>query len=57
MKTSEPDETFILTYRADFVTVPTEPTALGTIINDDGQVLAISSTEVNEDVGTANLAR
>ena len=51
----EPDESFILTYSAEFVTVPIEPTAMGKIKNDDGQVLAITSAEVNENVGTASL--
>ena len=51
----EPDETFTLTYSADYATVPVEPTAIGTIKNDDGQVLAVSSIEVNEDAETANL--
>ena len=32
-----------------------KPTAIGTINNDDGQVLTITSAEVNENIGTANL--
>ena len=51
----EPDESFILTYSADFATVPAQPMATGIINNDDEQVLTITSIEVNENVGTANL--
>ena len=51
----EPDESFILTYSADYATVPVKPTAIGTINNDDGQVLTITSAEVNENVGTVDL--
>ena len=35
----EPDETFILTYSAEYVTIPEQPTAIGTINNDDGTSL------------------
>ena len=44
-----------MTYSADFATVPAQPTATGIINNDDEQVLTITSIEVNENVGTANL--
>ena len=50
----EPDETFILTYSATNASVA-DDTAIGTISNDDGTVLAVSSKTVNEDVGTINL--
>ena len=51
---SEPDETFILNYSADYATVSDE-TTIGIINNDDEQVLAISTTSVSEDVGIAEL--
>ena len=45
----ESDETFTLTYNADYVVIP-DNTAIGTINNDDGgQVLAVSSATVDED--------
>ena len=54
-RTPEPDETFTLSYSADFARLPAEPIATGTITNDDAQVLAITSTTVSEGIGTANL--
>ena len=51
--TPEPDETFILTYSAVNANVVNN-TALGTISNDDGTVLAVSTKTINEGVGTIN---
>ena len=50
----ELDEKFTLTYRADHALV-IDNTAIGTINNDDGQVLSVSSATVDEDAGTADL--
>ena len=52
----EPNETFTLTFRADHADTTDGTTAEGTILNDDeGQVLAVSSAEVNESAGTVDL--
>ena len=50
----EPDETFVLTYSADHATIA-DDTAIGTIKNNDGRVLAVNSVTINEDSGTADL--
>ena len=50
----EPNETFTLTYSAENVTIM-DNTATGTIINDDGQVLAITDVTQSESDGSATL--
>ena len=51
---SEPNETFTLTFSATNATV-VDNTAIGTIISDDPQVIAITDVTVDEDDGTATL--
>ena len=53
--TPEADETFDLNFSADYAGVDGGTKALGKILNDDGQVLTITSTTVDEGAGTANL--
>ena len=53
---SEPNETFKLTYSATNVESPVaDDSAIGTIISDDPQVIAINDVTVNEDAITATL--
>ena len=49
---SEPDETFILDYSADYANVT--DTATGTLLNDDAPILTINSFSIDEEDGTAN---
>ena len=51
----EPNETFELEFSADFADTRDDSTAIGTIENDDGKVLAITSATVGEDAGTASI--
>ena len=46
----EPDETFTLTFRANFAGTAGGTKTIGTIQNDDGRALAVSSTSVDENV-------
>ena len=49
----EPNETFELTFSATGATV-TDNTATGTVLNDDGQVIAISDVTVDENVSAGS---
>ena len=51
----EPNETFNLSFSADYAEVASNAKAEGKILNDDGQVLTITSTTVDEGIGLANL--
>ena len=53
--TGEPDETFTLNFSADFARTSGGTSAEGKILNDDGQVIAVTSTQVNEGDSRANL--
>ena len=53
--TPEPDETFTLTYTAVNASTAEDAKAIGTVENDDGRVLAISSATVAEDAGSVDL--
>ena len=53
--TPEPDETFDLSFSANYAGVDGGTKATGKILNDDGQVLTITSTTVDEGAGMANL--
>ena len=46
--TPEPDETFILTFEADFADTSADNTATGTILSEDDPILAVTSKSVNE---------
>ena len=52
---SEPDETFILNYSADYAETADNATAKGTIENDDAQIITINSTSIAEAGGRAEL--
>ena len=52
---SEPDETFILNYSADYAETADNATAKGTIENDDAQIITINSTSIPEAGGRAEL--
>ena len=50
----ELDETFTITYSADYANTPIT-TSQGTILSDDNPILSIQSKTISEDVGTVTL--
>ena len=53
--TSEPNETFILSYSADYASTAENAKAKGTIENDDAQIISINSATISEAGGRVEL--
>ena len=52
---SEPNETFILSYSADYASTAENAKAKGTIENDDAQIITINSATISESGGRVEL--